>query len=95
MIFIGVCQTATDRLSHLSCNVQANRESVSVPENARKSTKIKSIVPDLSEKIMACMVLCVVSRLCSHDRVDSVDLRSCPVLSLRSWLLANVPRKAP
>ena len=25
------------------------------PENARKSRKIKSIVPDLSEKIMACM----------------------------------------
>ena len=27
-----------------------------VPENAHKSRKIKSIVPDLSEKIMACMV---------------------------------------
>ena len=29
----------------------------SVPENACKSQKIKSIVPDLSEKIMACMPL--------------------------------------
>ena len=29
----------------------------SVPENACKSRKIKSIVPDLSEKIMACMIL--------------------------------------
>ena len=28
---------------------------VCVPENARKFRKIKSIVPDLSEKIMACM----------------------------------------
>ena len=27
-----------------------------VLENARKSRKIKSIVPDLSEKIMACML---------------------------------------
>ena len=27
----------------------------SVPENGRKSRKMKSIVPDLSEKIMACM----------------------------------------
>ena len=27
-----------------------------VPENACKSQKIKSIVPDLSEKIMACMI---------------------------------------
>ena len=26
------------------------------PENARKSRKMKSIVPDLSEKIMACML---------------------------------------
>ena len=26
-----------------------------VPENGRKSRKMKSIVPDLSEKIMACM----------------------------------------
>ena len=30
-------------------------EGVSVPENAHKSRKMKSIVPDLSEKIMACM----------------------------------------
>ena len=29
----------------------------SVPENGRKSGKMKSIVPDLSEKIMACMVM--------------------------------------
>ena len=29
-----------------------------VPENARKSRKIKSTVPDLSEKIMACMSKC-------------------------------------
>ena len=29
--------------------------SQSVPENQRKSRKIKSIVPHLSEKIMACM----------------------------------------
>ena len=28
----------------------------SVPENGRKSRKMKSIVPDLSEKIMACMI---------------------------------------
>ena len=28
----------------------------SVPENGRKSRKMKSIVPDLSEKIMACMM---------------------------------------
>ena len=30
---------------------------LSVPENARESRKMKSIVPDLSEKIMACMLL--------------------------------------
>ena len=29
----------------------------SVPENGRKSRKMKSIVPDLSEKIMACMLI--------------------------------------
>ena len=29
---------------------------VSVPENGHKSRKMKSIVPDLSEKIMTCMV---------------------------------------
>ena len=29
----------------------------SVPENGRKSRKMKSIVPDLSEKIMPCMTL--------------------------------------
>ena len=28
-----------------------------VPENGRKSRKVKSIVTDLSEKIMACMIL--------------------------------------
>ena len=27
-----------------------------VPKNGRKSRKMKSIVPDLSEKIMACMI---------------------------------------
>ena len=29
----------------------------SVPENGHKSRKMKSIVPDLSEKVMACMEL--------------------------------------
>ena len=29
----------------------------SIPENGRKSPKMKSIVPDLSDKIMACMPL--------------------------------------
>ena len=33
------------------------RVGVAVPENGRKSRKKKSIVPDLSEKIMACMIL--------------------------------------
>ena len=33
-----------------------NRGVVGVPENTRKSRKIKSIFPHLSEKIMACMI---------------------------------------
>ena len=32
----------------------------SVPENGHKSRKMKSIVPDLSEKIMACMNLVII-----------------------------------
>ena len=37
-------------------NIKKNQGGVvSVPENGRKSRKMKSIVPDLSEKIMACM----------------------------------------
>ena len=44
-------------------------EEGSVPENGRKSRKMESLVPDLSEKIMACMLsakLTIDKCLCGH-----------------------------